>query len=101
MRVYIAGPMTGYPELNFPEFERAATALRAKGCEVISPHEVCPDKEMAWCDAMKRDIVVLLDCDMIVTLDGWEKSKGASLEVHIGKALDKPVVAFAEHAIAA
>lgn len=87
MRVYIAGPMTGYPELNFPEFERVTQRLRAAGYDVVSPHEVCPDKEMAWCDAMKRDIVVLLDCDGLVRLKGWEKSKGATLEHHIAKQL--------------
>ena len=30
-RIYIAGPMTGYPELNFPAFHAAANSLRAQG----------------------------------------------------------------------
>lgn len=54
---------------------------------MVSPHEVCPDKEMAWCDAMKRDIVVLLECDGLVRLMGWEKSKGATLEHYIAEQL--------------
>lgn len=96
MKLYVAGPMTGLPELNFPEFERVATALRAQGYEVISPHEVCPDKSMAWCDAMKRDIVVLLDCDGLVRLEGWEKSKGASLEHYIAAELGLTIYDVAE-----
>lgn len=92
MKLYIAGPMTGLPELNFPEFERVTQRLRALGHEVVSPHEVCPDKTMLWCDAMKKDIVVLLDCDGLVRLKGWECSKGASLEHHIAQQLDMYVV---------
>lgn len=100
MRVYIAGPMTGYPERNYPAFEEAARVLRESGSDVVSPHELECEQD-SWQAWMIVDIKAMLDCDMIVTLDGWEKSKGASLEVHIGKALDKPVVAFAEYAIAA
>lgn len=96
MKLYVAGPMTGLPELNFPEFERVATALRAKGHEIISPHEVCPDKEMAWVDAMKRDIPSLLDCDGLVRLDDWEKSKGASLEHYIAAELGLMIYDVAE-----
>lgn len=96
MRLYIAGPMTGLPELNFPEFERVAVALRSKGHEIISPHEVCPDKSMAWRDAMKRDIVVLLECEGIVRLNGWERSRGASLEHYIAAELGLTIYDVAE-----
>lgn len=86
-KVYIAGPMTGLPDLNFPAFERMAVFLRVSGFGVVSPHEVNPDKEMAWADCMKRDIPVLLECDGIVRLLGWENSKGARLECHIAEML--------------
>lgn len=85
--VYIAGPMTGKPELNFPAFERAAASLRASGYEVISPHEVNPDKGMPWAACMRRDIPELCKCDAIALLPGWEESKGARLEMSIAQAL--------------
>jgi hypothetical protein len=36
-RAYIAGPMTGLPEFNFPAFHAAAASLRARGFEVENP----------------------------------------------------------------
>ena len=40
MRIYIAGPMTGKKDHNFPAFEAAAKRLRDKGHFVINPAEL-------------------------------------------------------------
>lgn len=85
-KVYIAGPMTGYDELNYPLFAATATRLRAMGFEVISPAEINPITT-PYKEAMINDILALVHCDHILMLDGWEKSKGASLENHIAKVL--------------
>lgn len=37
MKVYIAGPMTGLPEFNFPLFFEAEELLKGHGFEVINP----------------------------------------------------------------
>jgi nucleoside 2-deoxyribosyltransferase len=100
MKIYISGPMTGYPEMNFPEFERVATELRGLGYTALSPHEVeLPQypkgfkpktKEEAtemWLAFMREDIKLLMDADIVVTLDGWETSKGATIEVTLGRSL--------------
>ena len=86
IKVYIAGPMTGYPELNYPRFLEVAAKLRAKGFEVVSPAELNPLTE-AYRNAMRKDILALVDCDHICMLEGWEKSKGATLEHHIATVL--------------
>ena len=39
-RVYLAGPMTGYPDYNYPAFHCAAEQYRAAGFDVVSPAEL-------------------------------------------------------------
>ena len=36
-RIYIAGPMTGHAEHNFPAFHAAAKRLHEAGWEVVNP----------------------------------------------------------------
>lgn len=92
MRFYIAGPMTGVKDLNFPAFHAAAKALRDAGYDVVNPAEVNADPTMPWAECMKRDIAQLVACDAVVVLPGHETSRGARLEVHIAKALGMVVL---------
>ena len=87
MRIYVAGPMTGYPDLNFPAFHAETARLRALGHEVINPAEINPDHTMPWAECMRRDIAALVTCDTIVLLRGWQQSRGATLEQHIAERL--------------
>jgi hypothetical protein len=87
IRVYLAGPMTGLPEFNFPAFNRAAASLRASGYFVINPVEIDSDTTGKWEDYMRKDIPQLLTCDQIALLPGWENSRGAKLEKHIADQL--------------
>ena len=91
-RCYIAGPMTGLPDLNFPAFYREAAHYRSQGWEVVNPAEINPDPEAKWVDCMKADIPQLLTCDTVCMLPNWERSKGASLEHHIARSLDLKVI---------
>ena len=91
-RVYIAGPMTGLPDLNFPAFHAEAAKLRAQGLQVVNPAEVNPDKGMSWTDCMRSDIAELVKCDAIRLLPGWEFSKGATLEEHIAERLGLQII---------
>lgn len=92
MKLYLAGPMTGYKDLNFPHFHAVADLLRRQGHEVINPAEVNSDPTMAWEDCMRKDIAVLVTCEGIALLDGWEKSRGATLEHHIARSLSMHVL---------
>lgn len=94
-RWYIAGPMTGLPDLNFPEFNKHAATLREAGFHVENPAEINPDPTATWEDCMRVDIPRLVTCDAILLLPGWEKSRGASLEAHIAKNLGLQMVEVA------
>lgn len=86
-RLYLSGPMTGLPDLNFPAFNRAARALRREGFEVVNPAEINEDADLDWHACLRADIKALCDCDVIVLLPGWEGSNGAHLEVHVAHRL--------------
>lgn len=91
--VYVSGPMSHYEDFNFPAFTAACVALRALGLEVLSPHEVGEDGEAkAWADYMRKDLPLLARCRSVVTLEGWQHSRGAVLEVHIAHQLGMPVL---------
>ena len=90
-RIYLSGPMTGLPGLNFPAFAAMTANLRADGHTVTNPAELNPDGG-SWNDCMRRDIVALMECDTVARLPGWEHSKGARLEVLIAERLGMTVV---------
>jgi len=90
-RIYLSGPMTGLPALNFPAFAEMTANLRANGHTVTNPAELNPDGG-SWNDCMRRDIAALMKCDTVATLPGWEHSKGARLEVLIAERLGMTVV---------
>lgn len=86
--LYIAGPMTGYPEENRPAFHQVAAALRAAGFDVVNPAEFdTKETALGWAECLRRDLKKLVDCDGIVRLPGWESSRGACLEVEVGRKL--------------
>lgn len=86
-RVYIAGPMTGIAEFNFPAFNSEADRLRAEGLTVLNPADHGIVEGAEWADYLRHDIAGLATCQRIHLLQGWEKSKGARLEVTIAQAL--------------
>lgn len=89
MRLYVSGPMRGYPELNYPAF-RAATALyRSLGHQVTSPAEIGDllGEGHAPQEYLTADIVEVLHCDAMALLPGWEKSTGARCEAAIAVTL--------------
>lgn len=96
MTTYIAGPMTGLPEFNYPAFHAAAEELRAKGVEVENPAENDSGSSgKSWDFYIRLALTQLLKCDTILLLPGWETSRGAVLERHVAEALGMEVI---EHA---
>ena len=90
MRVYLAGPMTGYEDYNYPAFHAMAEHLREQGHEVINPAEhFGGDQALPYRDYMRRDLGRLLhDVNAIVLLCGWAGSPGAYLEYLVAVATE-------------
>lgn len=91
MKLYVAGPMTGYPDHNLPEFARVTSELKSVGYDVVNPGERGALDGWSWSDYLRADIPLLLACDAVAVLPGWENSKGARLEVTIAMDLEMPV----------
>lgn len=90
--LYLSGPMTGYPDNNKPAFNAMAKKLRLAGYMVINPAELDAKEPCScWEDYLRRDIRALSRCEAIATLPNWQKSRGANLEIYIGRALSYPV----------
>lgn len=89
-RIYVAGPMTGLPELNYPAFHDATARLRDKGWHVENPaenHDPHVDASCHWTAYMRMGLSQVATCHAIYLLPGWQQSKGASLEYMVAQQL--------------
>lgn len=115
MKIYVAGPMTGIPEFNFPAFNAASAKLRAEGHEVFNPAERDIERHggvdisngnatgcqevaakthgFSLRDALADDTWwICKEADAIAMLPGWENSKGARAEWALSIALGHKVI---------
>jgi hypothetical protein len=93
-RIYIAGPMRGHDQFNFPAFDRARDRWKAAGWQVVSPADL--DREIGIDEttrhlplnfirgAMARDCAAVCNCQAIALLPGWRNSAGAMVEITLG-----------------
>jgi len=116
MNIYLAGPMRGYPEFNFPAFMKAASELRSQGHTVFNPAErdierdgvswgeQVPDGDIVKSEALgfDRRVAILDDlqyiinhADAIALLPGWRESKGANAEYWTSRFLDLEIIELA------
>ena len=81
-KIYIAGPMSGYPEFNYPSFFAMEHILKQIGVETVLNPVVIGDGDttMPYDFYIRHSLQMVSQATAIVMLDGWEKSKGAQLE---------------------
>jgi len=110
MIVYLAGPMQGIPEFNFPAFHKAAAYLRKQGHTVFNPAEKAIEghggediskgnktgsvkkAESEYGFSLRQALAedtefICLEAKAIAMLPGWEYSTGACAEWALAKAL--------------
>ncbi|HOG36782.1 MAG TPA: DUF4406 domain-containing protein [Paludibacteraceae bacterium] len=85
LKIYISGPMSGMPKLNIAAFETIKKALETIGADVYTPHQNGLPKDATYNEHLVRDIELLLSCDAIYQLQGWQESTGAQIEMFIAK----------------
>lgn len=105
-KIYIAGPMTGYPEFNFPAFFRAEYTLERQGWIVFNPANKpneawrldgfeTGDAQAAikggfdFREAYLWDLSKVIESDAVYMLKGWEASPGAVGEHAVAVAMRK------------
>lgn len=96
MKLYIAGPMSGYAEFNFPAFFRVADHYKEQGWVVFNPAAKDTEDDVQKDDSYKTgddqqlmksgwdfreaylwDVTKVIESDAIYMLKGWERSAGA------------------------
>lgn len=115
MNIYLAGPMRGIPEFNYPAFAYAAARLREGGHTVFSPAEKDLERDAGLSvegtrgdlaelevqgfnirDAIMDDLTYIArEADAIALLPGWEGSKGVRVELALAKFLELEVIDLA------
>ena len=99
--VYIAGPMSGIKDYNFPAFFKAQRRWAKEGHLVFNPaaqpgeSEITklPDDQVQdmFPTLIRRDIALILQCSAIAVLPGWINSRGAKFEAHLACVLGLPI----------
>lgn len=112
MKLYLAGPMRGYPQYNYNTFEQGVSYLAWLGHKVGSPHQFDIDKGLVDVDyewthdtprgyrarrftrvdltpafemetVLRWDFAYICEADGIALLPGWWLSEGARKEKQV------------------
>lgn len=107
MIVYLAGPMTGHADFNSLAFLDAEAYATDRGWKTVSPRTTdpshagdCPPGERHTTAAgshpytcwVRASLRMMLDCDAILLLPGWETSRGARIERDVAEACGMAVL---------
>lgn len=117
MNIYLAGPMRGIAEFNYPAFHRHTKELREAGHAVFSPAEKDVErhngedisigttgkleeieaKGFNLRDAIADDLeYIIRHADAIALLPGYEKSQGVMVELALANFLDLEVIKLSD-----
>ena len=101
IKLYLAGPMRGYPKFNADNFNLWALKLRAAEYEVLTPVEMDAEDGLDFTSEetasatvrrlpngdvdeeyyLQRDFIRLQECQGVALIEGWEESRGSQREI--------------------
>lgn len=88
--VYIAGKITGEPDLGKEKFDLMEARLRKRGLKVINPTllpvDLPPESYLPIC------LQMINQSDAVILLDNWQDSKGANIERLYAKYCGKVII---------
>lgn len=87
MKIYISGKITDEDyAVAYLKFKTYETKLTKLGHDVVNPLNHI-DHRATWVDAMKKAIMLMMDCDTIFQLPDWTQSPGAKIEFELAAKL--------------
>lgn len=90
--VYICGPVSGLEESRVREnFSRAEASVRDSERIPVSPLNNGLGWDAPWEDHVRASLAMMLKCDSVLALPGWEESRGCKLEITVAKELGMEV----------
>ncbi len=93
-RVYISGPITGVIEAE-EYFREAEQKIEAAGFLAINPCTLINGGgKLTWEDYIDMDLAILKKCNCIYMLNGWQNSRGATLEKEFAEKHNIPELVF-------
>lgn len=96
IKAYLSGRITGLSqEQAVRNFYLAELAIKKhfkdEVLTIVNPASFI-NLFCSWEDAMIADLQLLKNCNCIVMIKGWDKSKGAKIELEFAKAMGMEIV---------
>lgn len=83
-RVYLSAPISGYDlEERRKAFSKIEERLLNNGYEVCNPMGAQWQEGITTQEYMRKDLEMLLTCDTILMMEGWNNSIGCKLELDV------------------
>lgn len=90
IKVFISGPMSGYPEENRPAFFAEAGRQHSLGRAVLNPATL--PLGLTQAEYMSLTMPMVIIADEVVLLPGWWHSPGSMAEKALAEKLGKRIV---------